>query len=444
LPELLAELPCDYQVKRIKMNVLVIGSGGREHALVWKLKQSKLVTTVFCAPGNAGIAMEAQCVDIDATDINGLLRFARDTKIDFTVVGPEAPLVIGIVDEFEKNGMPIFGPSQKAAELEGSKVFMKYLLEKYDIPTAQYRVFKEYEDAVAFIKNTGIPVVVKADGLAAGKGAIVCNNRQEAFDALDIIMKKRAFGDAGNQVIIEECLQGYEVSVLAIADGEDLIYLAPAQDHKRILDNDEGPNTGGMGAYAPAPQITPELMMRIHHEIMLPTLKGMALEDRPYKGVLYAGLMITASGPKVLEYNCRFGDPETQAILPLTKSDLLQAMMAARDGMLKDMEWENHPGAAVCVVIASGGYPGHYEKGKPILGLDSRIDDNIMVFHAGTRWEGENIVTSGGRVLGVTAVGNTIKEAINSVYKAVGKIAFDGAYYRKDIGAKAVKYQETL
>ncbi|HPG38332.1 MAG TPA: phosphoribosylamine--glycine ligase [bacterium] len=426
------------------MNVLVIGSGGREHALVWKLKQSKLVTTVFCAPGNAGIAMEAQCVDIDATDINGLLRFARDTKIDFTVVGPEAPLVIGIVDEFEKNGMPIFGPSQKAAELEGSKVFMKYLLEKYDIPTAQYRVFKEYEDAVAFIKNTGIPVVVKADGLAAGKGAIVCNNRQEAFDALDIIMKKRAFGDAGNQVIIEECLQGYEVSVLAIADGEDLIYLAPAQDHKRILDNDEGPNTGGMGAYAPAPQITPELMMRIHHEIMLPTLKGMALEDRPYKGVLYAGLMITASGPKVLEYNCRFGDPETQAILPLTKSDLLQAMMAARDGMLKDMEWENHPGAAVCVVIASGGYPGHYEKGKPILGLDSRIDDNIMVFHAGTRWEGENIVTSGGRVLGVTAVGNTIKEAINSVYKAVGKIAFDGAYYRKDIGAKAVKYQETL
>lgn len=426
------------------MNVLVIGSGGREHALVWKLKQSDLVTNVYCAPGNAGIAMEAQCVDIEATDIKGLLRFAREAKIDFTLVGPEAPLVIGIVDEFEKNGMPIFGPSQKAAELEGSKVFMKYLLDKYDIPTAQYRVFKEYKDAAAFIKNTQIPVVVKADGLAAGKGAIVCNNRQEALEALEMIMKQRAFGDAGNQVVIEECLQGYEVSVLAIADGEDLIYLAPAQDHKRILDNDEGPNTGGMGAYAPAPQVTPELMTRIHHEIMLPTLKGMALEDRPYKGVLYAGLMITQNGPKVLEYNCRFGDPETQAILPLTKSDLLQAMMAARDGMLKDMEWENHPGAAVCVVIASGGYPGHYEKGKPILGLDSRIDENIMVFHAGTRWEGENIVTAGGRVLGVTAVGDTIKDAINSVYKAVGKIAFDGAYYRKDIGARALKYQETL
>ncbi len=420
------------------MNVLVIGGGGREHALVWKLKQSKLVTKVFCAPGNAGISLEAECVDIPVTDFDGLLKFAVKLNINYTVIGPEVPLVNGIVDEFEKNGMPIFGPSKKAAELEGSKAFAKYIMNKYDIPTAEYREFVEYDNAKKFLKTADIPIVVKADGLAAGKGAIVCNEREKAYEALDLIMKKKAFGAAGRKVIIEECLTGYEVSVLAIADGENLVYLVTSQDHKRIFDNDEGPNTGGMGAYAPTPHISPARMNQIKKEIMEPTIKGLALEGRPYKGVLYAGLMMTTDGPKVLEYNCRFGDPETQAVLPLAKSDLLEAMLASRDGTLKDYAWENESGAAVCVVIASGGYPGNYEKGKQIYGLDSRINDNVMVFHAGTKWEKDAIVTSGGRVLGVTAVGNDIKSAVDTVYKAVGKIVFDGAYYRKDIAARAL------
>jgi len=419
------------------MNVLVIGGGGREHALVWKLKQSKLVTKVFCAPGNAGISRDAECEDIAVTDIGGLLKYADKSNINYTVVGPEVPLVNGIVDEFEKNGMPIFGPGQKAAELEGSKTFAKYIMNKYNIPTAEYREFVEYYDAIKYLKTADIPIVVKADGLAAGKGVIVCHEREKACEAVDLIMKKNAFGAAGRKVIIEECLTGYEVSVLAIADGENLVYLVPSQDHKRIFDNDEGPNTGGMGAYAPTPHISEKLMDRIKKDIMEPTIKGLALEGRPYKGVLYAGLMMTADGPKVLEYNCRFGDPETQAVLPLAKSDLLEAMMASRDGTLKDFVWENESGAAVCVVIASGGYPGNYEKGKQIYGLDGRINENVLVFHAGTKWQGDAIVTSGGRVLGVTAVGDDIKSAVDTVYKAVGKIAFDGAYYRKDIAAKA-------
>ncbi len=420
------------------MNVLVIGGGGREHALVWKLKQSNLVTKVYCAPGNAGISRDAVCEDIAVTDIDGLLKYAVKENINYTVVGPEVPLVNGIVDEFEKNGMPIFGPSKKAAELEGSKAFAKYIMNKYDIPTAGYREFVEYEQAKTFLKSADIPIVVKADGLAAGKGAIVCNEREKAYEALDLIMKKNAFGAAGRKVIIEECLTGYEVSVLAIADGENLVYLVPSQDHKRIFDNDEGPNTGGMGAYAPTPHITPAMMERIKKEIMEPTVKGMALEGRPFKGVLYAGLMMTSEGPKVLEYNCRFGDPETQAVLPLAKSDLLEAMMASRDGTLRDFVWENEPGAAVCVVIASGGYPEKYEKGKQIFGLDGRIEDDVIVFHAGTQWDDDRIVTSGGRVLGVTAKGNDIKTAVDTVYRAVGKIAFDGAYYRKDIAARAL------
>jgi len=363
------------------------------------------------------------------------------SKIDFTVVGPEVPLVNGIVDEFEKNGMPIFGPSKKAAELEGSKAFAKYIMDKYNIPTTEYRVFTEYDDAKKFLITADIPIVVKADGLAAGKGAIVCNEREKAYNALDLIMKKNAFGAAGRKVIIEECLTGNEVSVLAIADGEKLVYLVPSQDHKRILDNDEGPNTGGMGAYAPTPHISQAMMERIKKEIMEPTIKGLALEGRPYKGILYAGLMMTTKGPKVLEYNCRFGDPETQAVLPLAKSDIIEAMMASRDGTLKDFVWENASGAAVCVVIASGGYPEKYEKGKQIFGLDGRIDDNVVIFHAGTKWEDEIIVTSGGRVLGVTAVGDNIKSAVETVYKAVGKIAFDGAYYRKDIAARALNFR---
>jgi len=422
------------------MNVLVVGGGGREHALVWKLQQSKLVTKIFCAPGNAGISRDAECEDIPVTDIEGLLKYAVKAKIDFTVVGPEVPLVKGIVDEFEKNGMPIFGPSKKASELEGSKAFAKYIMDKYNIPTAEYRVFTEYDDAKKFLITADIPIVVKADGLAAGKGAIVCNEREKAYNALDLIMKKNAFGAAGRKVIIEECLTGNEVSVLAIADGEKLVYLVPSQDHKRILDNDEGPNTGGMGAYAPTPHISQAMMERIKKEIMEPTIKGLALEGRPYKGILYAGLMMTTKGPKVLEYNCRFGDPETQAVLPLAKSDIIEAMMASRDGTLKDFVWENDSGAAVCVVIASGGYPEKYEKGKQIFGLDGRIENNVVIFHAGTKWEDEIIVTSGGRVLGVTAVGDNIKSAVETVYKAVGKIAFDGAYYRKDIAARALNF----
>ena len=420
------------------MKVLVIGSGGREHTLVWKLKQSDLVKKIYCAPGNAGIAQDAECVDIDASDVRGLFRFASQKKIDLTVVGPEAPLVAGIVDEFELNGMNIFGPSQRAAELEGSKAFTKYILDKYKIPTAEFSVFTDYEDAKNFIKKSPMPIVVKADGLAAGKGVIICQTREEALEALRLIMHTKAFGDAGQKVVIEECLVGSEVSMLALSDGENLVYMVPSQDHKRIFDGDQGPNTGGMGAYAPTPYINAELFERIKKEIMEPTISGMALEDRPYKGVLYAGLMITKDGPKVLEYNCRFGDPETQVVLPLAKSDLVEAMLAVKDGQLANFKWENKDAAAVCVVIASGGYPGKYEKGKKIIGLKGPLEEGITIFHAGTKQADGQVVTNGGRVLGVTAIDENIEKAIHKVYRGVGKITFDGAYYRKDIAAKAL------
>jgi phosphoribosylamine---glycine ligase len=420
------------------MNILVIGSGGREHALVWKLKQSPLLKKIFCAPGNAGIAKEAECVDISVSDIKGMLKFASKKKIDLTIVGPEVPLVMGIVDEFEKNNIPIFGPTQRAAELEGSKAFSKYILDKYRIPTAKFKVFTNYDEAKKFVKSTAGPLVVKADGLAAGKGVVICQTMEEALDALELVMATKAFGDAGDKVVIEECLVGPELSVLALSDGENLVYTVASQDHKRIFDGDQGPNTGGMGAYAPTPQVDVGLMERIKKEIMEPTIKGMALEDRPYKGVLYAGLMITAEGPKVLEYNCRFGDPETQVVLPLTKSDLLEGLMAAREGKLADYKWENHNAAGVCVVISSGGYPGSYEKCKPIYGLDGPYEDGVTVFHAGTSNADGKIVTNGGRVLGVTAVDENIEKAIQKVYRGVGKITFDGAYYRKDIAAKAL------
>lgn len=421
------------------MKVLVIGSGGREHTLVWKLKQSDLVKKIYCAPGNAGIAQDAECVDIDASDVRGLFRFASKKKIDLTVVGPEAPLVAGIVDEFELNGMNIFGPSRRAAELEGSKAFTKYILDKYKIPTAEFSVFSDYEDAKNFIKKSPMPIVVKADGLAAGKGVIICQTREEALEALRLIMHTKAFGDAGQKVVIEECLVGSEVSVLALSDGENLVYMVPSQDHKRIFDGDQGPNTGGMGAYAPTPHISAELFERIKKEIMEPTISGMALEDRPYKGVLYAGLMITKDGPKVLEYNCRFGDPETQVVLPLAKSDLAEAMLAVQDGRLANLQWKNQDAAAVCVVIASGGYPGKYEKGKRIIGLEGPFEEGITIFHAGTKQADGQVVTNGGRVLGVTAIDENIEKAIRKVYRGVGKITFDGAYYRKDIAAKALQ-----
>jgi phosphoribosylamine--glycine ligase len=423
------------------MKILVIGSGGREHALVWKLKQSRLAKKIYCAPGNPGIAQEAICENIPAMDLKRLLNFATKKKIDLTIVGPEMPLAEGIVDLFEANGLPIFGPTQRAAELEGSKAFAKRIMERYKIPTADFRIFDFYEDAKKFVAEAEMPLVIKADGLAAGKGAIVCHDPEAALQALHLIMVERAFGEAGRKVVVEECLVGEEVSLLGISDGEHLAYLAPAQDHKAILDGDQGPNTGGMGAYAPTPMIDAEMLAYIKKNVMEPTIAGMALEDRPFRGVLYAGLMLTRQGPKVLEYNCRFGDPETQAILPLMEDDLLEVIMAAQDGQLKDFTLNNHSGAAVSVVIASGGYPDKYQIDKPILGLDITLEQNVVVFHAGTQMKEDRLVTAGGRVLGVTAMDKNIKLAIDKAYRAVRKITFDGAYYRKDIGAKALAYK---
>jgi phosphoribosylamine--glycine ligase len=422
------------------MKVLVIGSGGREHTLVWKIRQSPLIKKIFCAPGNAGMNGLATCVPIPVGRIQDLLQFAVQEKIDLTVVGPEAPLVNGIVDLFENNGLTIFGPSQRASELEGSKAFAKYLMDAYNIPTAGYRVFEEYEAAQSFVVESNSPLVIKADGLAAGKGVVVCHERKQALDALEQIMQSRIFGAAGGKVVIEELLSGEEVSVLAISDGENLIYFAPAQDHKRIFDGDQGLNTGGMGAYAPVPFVSEAMMTMIKRDIMEPTIRGMAMEGRPYKGVLYAGLMLTADGPKVLEYNCRFGDPETQVILPLAESDLVEAMMAAATGNLDAVKWYNRRSAAVTVVIASGGYPDAYQTGKTILGLEGPFDKDVMIFHAGTAREENRIVSSGGRVLAVTALADRLPDAIAKAYKALGRITFDGAYYRKDIGAKALPY----
>ena len=422
------------------MKVLVIGSGGREHTLVWKIRQSPLVKTVYCAPGNAGMNGLAKCVPIPAAKTSDLLQFAVQEKIDLTVVGPEAPLVQGVVDLFENNGLTIFGPSQRASELEGSKAFAKYLMKAYNIPTADYRVFEEYEEAKSFVIESNAPVVIKADGLAAGKGVMICYERKQALDALEQIMQSRLFGAAGSKVIIEELLSGEEVSVLALSDGENLVYFLPSQDHKRIFDGDQGMNTGGMGAYAPVPFVSEAMMTLIKRDIMEPTIRGMAMEGRPYKGVLYAGLMLTDDGPKVLEYNCRFGDPETQVILPLLETDLVEAMMAAATGRLDAVQWHNRKGAAVTVVIASGGYPDAYQTGKTILGLEGAFDKEVMIFHAGTTREENRVVSSAGRVLAVTALADRLQEAIAKAYRAVGKIAFDGAYYRRDIGAKALPY----
>ncbi len=422
------------------MKVLVVGGGGREHALVWKLSQSPRVEALYCAPGNPGIKQLAECVDTAASDLEGLLGFARKKDIDLTVVGPEQPLVDGIVDAFEAQGLRIFGPSRRAAELEGSKAFAKYLLDKYKIPTADCIVFEEFEPARAYLDEVDYPTVIKADGLAAGKGTFICHTEDEAVSALQKIMVEKIFGAAGSKVVVEEFMSGEEASILALTDGERLTYLPSAQDHKAIFDNDEGPNTGGMGAYAPAPVIDQEMFERVKKEIFEPTVKAMALEKRPYRGVLYGGLMITKDGPKVVEFNCRFGDPETQAVLPLVKGDLLEWMYAIADGQRIEGDIELHGGRwALCVVVASGGYPGKYEKGKEIFGLDRSLGEDILVFHAGTR-EGPNgkILTDGGRVLGVTAVADSFHKVRERAYWAVGKITFDKAYYRKDIGAKAL------
>ncbi len=426
------------------MNILVVGSGGREHALVWKLRQSPCVKALYCAPGNAGIAQHAELVPLKATDLEGLLRFARENTIDLTLVGPEQPLVLGIVDEFERNGLKIFGPTKPAAMLEGSKAFAKDFMARNNIPTARFKNFSvdERGEAERFINCSTPPIVVKADGLAAGKGVIVCESREAAMLSLYDIMVKKSFGSAGNTVVIEEFLVGEEASVFAITDGERFVTLAPAQDHKRILDGDQGKNTGGMGAYAPAPLVSKDMQKRIVDGIIAPTLKGMKAEGRTYMGCLYCGLMITESGPKVIEYNCRFGDPETQVVMPLIDGDFAQLLMSAAEGRLDHSLLKQHPASAVCVVMASRGYPDDCETGKAIRGLDSlRPEEGIVVFHGGTRSDGERILTSGGRVLGVTAIGydHDLKGTIESAYRAVEKITFDGAYYRSDIGQKALR-----
>ncbi len=421
-----------------KMKILVVGGGGREHTLVWKIAQSPLVKKIYCAPGNAGISQLAECVPIQDTGIDALLKFADRKQIDLTVVGPEAPLALGIVDTFQSQGLSIFGPSKRAAEIESSKIFTKYLMEKYHIPTAAYKTFDKYNEAKKYLEYVSIPIVIKADGLAAGKGAIVCFTREEAEESLQKMMVQRIFGDAGEKVIIEEYLRGQEASVLAFTDGVNVLPLVPAQDHKPIFDGDKGPNTGGMGAYAPTVLITDEMLKIIQKKILDPAVKGMALEDCPYRGILYAGLIITRLGPKVIEFNCRFGDPETQAILPLLNSDIVPILHGCSTGKIEKMNIEVSNKFAVCVIMASGGYPGNYEKDKEIIGLERKFGDDVIIFHSGTKLINGKVVTNGGRVLGVTASGNNIRDAIKRAYIAVGKITFDGAYYRKDIGYKAL------
>ncbi len=423
------------------MNILVIGSGGREHSLCWKLAQSPKASKIFCAPGNPGTAQVAENVNIASEDILGLRDFAKHNKIDLTVVGPEAPLVEGIVDEFESNGLPIFGPDKKAALIEGSKIFSKNLMKKYNIPTADFMTFTDEEEAHKFIKKIGAPLVVKADGLAAGKGVIVCLTEDEAKRAVNRILREKEFGDAGNEIIIEECLTGEEVSILCFTDGKTIIPMASAQDHKRVNDNDTGPNTGGMGAYSPAPIATDDLLQQVHRNILMPTITGMEAEGHPYKGILYVGLMLTKDGPKVLEYNARFGDPETQCILPRLKSDLLDVMekVVSRKLDTVRLDWDLRP--AVCVVLAAGGYPGNYKKGIEITGLENARElDDVIVFHAGTAEKEGKIVTAGGRVLGVVGLGDTIRHAIDRSYLAVKLIDFKDMHYRKDIGRRALKH----
>jgi phosphoribosylamine--glycine ligase len=427
------------------MNILVIGSGGREHALVWKLRQSPLVKSVFCAPGNAGIEQLAACVPLKATDIKGLLKFAKEEHIDLTVVGSEQPLVEGIVDAFEERGYKIFGPSKAAAQLEGSKVFSKNFMLRHHIPTAQFKSFTAtaIEEAKKYINTIEPPMVVKADGLAAGKGVLICKSRQEASLALDEIVVNKAFGPAGNKIVVEEFLNGEEASLFVLTDGERFAILASAQDHKRILDGDLGKNTGGMGAYAPAPVVTGELLRRIIDEAVRPTLDGMNHDGMPYRGCLYIGLMMTPDGPKVLEYNCRFGDPETQVIVPLIDGDVAEIFLSIAERRLDPSKVKVHSASAVCVVMASQGYPDEYQTGKQIYGLEHiKAEDGVAVFHAGTKKDGGATVTSGGRVLGVTAIGfnNELEQTIQNAYRAVEKITFDGAYYRSDIGKKALKY----
>lgn len=424
------------------MRILLIGGGGREHALAWKLAQSDKVEKIFAAPGNPGIAMlkKCSCIDLKLDDLEKVADYAEEESIDLTVVGPEATLVAGIADVFKRRGLPVFGPSKAAAQLEGSKAFSKELMAKYNIPTAFFKICEDMETAKAYVKEKGAPIVVKADGLAAGKGVVVAMTEEEALEAIEEMMGDHKFGNAGARVVLEEYMEGEEASLLAFTDGKTVVPMLAAQDHKRIFDNDQGPNTGGMGTYAPAPVMTDILRLKATERILKPIVAAMAKEGTPYQGCLYAGLMIKDDVIKVVEFNCRFGDPETQVVLPLLESDLAEIMLACATGTLDqaDVAWSDK--AAVCVVMASGGYPESYETGKVITGLaEADAQENTVVFHAGTKNAAGSIVTAGGRVLGVTAVDDNIRAARDRAYAAVENIKFDGAFYRKDIAWRALK-----
>jgi len=427
------------------VRILVVGSGGREHALCWKIAGSLKTSKLFCAPGNGGIAQVAEIVNIAADDIDGLLEFAKKERIDLTVVGPETPLVKGIVDTFQREGLKIFGPSKELAAIEGSKVYSKELMKKLGVPTADFKIFDKYDEALKHARSRKPPFVIKADGLAAGKGVVVCKNIEEAEAALKNMMADKIFGASGNRVIIEDCLVGEEASIIVVSDGKTIVPLASSQDHKRVFDGDRGPNTGGMGAYSPAPVVTPELFKKILDTVIYPVINHFLLVGTPYRGALYAGIMITDKGPYVLEFNARFGDPETQAILPRMKSDLVELIERSLDADLENYspEWDIRP--CVSVVLASGGYPGGYAKGMEISGLDSvKGLKDVVVFHAGTKSgrrandTGSLVVTSGGRVLAVSALGADMKSALDTCYKAITSIHFDKMHYRKDIGYRAI------
>ena len=419
------------------MKVLIVGSGGREHCLAWKISQSDLVDKIYCAPGNGGTSLIAENINIRAVDIDSLLEFAIDKEIDLTIVGPEAPLVEGIVDKFEEKQLRIFGPQKSLALLEGSKIFAKELMKKYNVPTADFRAFDDPDEAKKYIAGKTMPLVVKADGLAAGKGVMICESIKEAKQAIDEIMVERRFGSSGQKLIIEDFIQGEEVSVLIFTDGKTIIPLASSQDHKRAFDQDKGPNTGGMGAYSPAPFISKDMFDVIISRVFMPLIKGLAADGSIYKGVLYAGLMIKDNNPYVLEFNVRFGDPETQAILPKLRSDLADLMLKTVEGRLEGVELEWDERFCLCVVLASGGYPGSYQKNKIITGLEELKNNNdIFIFHAGTRFEKDSFLTDGGRVLNVVGLDNKISGAQDKVYAAIGGIEFEGMFFRRDIGSK--------
>ena len=416
------------------MKVLVVGGGGREHAICWKLSQSPHVTELYCAPGNGGIAAVAQCVDIKATDVAAMVAWAKEHTMDFVVVAPDDPLALGMVNAMEQAGIPAFGPTAEAAIIEASKIFSKNLMKKYHIPTAKYETFTDMDAALAYVEEQGAPIVVKADGLALGKGVIVAQTVEEAQEAVRSMMSDHRFGEAGAKVVVEECMTGPEVTVLAFCDGQHLLCMPSSQDHKRAYDGNQGPNTGGMGAISPSPNYTTSVAVQCMSEIFLPTVSALQAEGRPFKGVLYFGLMITPDGPKVVEYNARFGDPECQAVLSLLDSDLLEILAACRDGMLDKVDVRFKPGAACCLVLASGGYPGEYQKGYPITGLEE-ANQTAVVFHAGTKLGDDgSILTNGGRVLGVTATGDNLNSAIDGAYAAAKHIHFTDMHFRTDIG----------